>query len=66
MTKKPRDVRQRERKYGLNGTTVDCIVAVDSPAWIMVRNAKSPGAAPYVITRREWDTLPPAEEWRLA
>lgn len=66
MKRGTKDIRQRTRKIGVNSSEVDCIVAVESRAWIMVRNAKFPHAAPFVITRREWDALPPADEWRLA
>lgn len=34
------------------------IVLVDSDAWVMVRNADFPSAAPFVITRKEWEQLP--------
>ena len=59
------DIRQRTRKIGVHSMEVDCVVRVESKAWVMVRNAKFPHAAPFVISRKEWESLPPAEEWRL-
>lgn len=34
------------------------LVLVDSKAWVMVRRADCLGAAPFVISRKEWERMP--------
>jgi hypothetical protein len=40
------------------------LVLVDSKAWVMVRRADFPNACPFVIQRKEWDSLPTAQVGR--
>lgn len=56
-----REVRIRQRHDFYDGKKwhfeFQPVVEVDSKAWVMVRRADSPNAAPFVITRKEWDKL---------
>lgn len=55
-----REVR-RQRHLGADRP----LVVVDSKAWVIVRRADLRGAAPFLISRKEWDALP-QEPWLSA
>jgi hypothetical protein len=49
---------KREIRFQKHGLASRRLVLVDSPNWVMVRNEAFRGSCPFIISRKEWDTLP--------
>lgn len=57
-----REVRIQPNSYTGGGETRPLVKLGDVGAWSMVRRADMPTAAPFVISRKDWDKLPVQEE----